>query len=162
LGATLYAVLTGKAPFEGNDVGALLQRVQRGEFRPPRQVVHKVPAALEAVCLKAMALQPAERYASAEALAAEDERRLADQPVPADREPWGVRAGRWLRRHRLKVTAAFAALTVAGVSLAVATVLLTAANQRADANRVKAERASERTADVLDAMVSEVTGKSLA
>jgi hypothetical protein len=55
----LYCLLTGKAPFEGGDV---LQRVQRGEFAPPRQVKREVPAALEAICLKAMALRSEDRH----------------------------------------------------------------------------------------------------
>src|SRR5207302_11401630 len=38
LGATLYCLLTGQPPFESGDVGEMLQRVQRGDFPPPRQV----------------------------------------------------------------------------------------------------------------------------
>ena len=57
LGATLYCLLTGKTPFEGSNVMAILVRVQSGDFPPPRQVKGDVPAALEAVCLKAMTLR---------------------------------------------------------------------------------------------------------
>ena len=39
--------------------------MQRGEFPPPRQLDPSIDRALEAVCLKAMALQPEDRYASA-------------------------------------------------------------------------------------------------
>src|SRR5262249_47719872 len=56
LGATLYALLTGRPPFEGSP-GAVLEQVQRGTFPRPRQRKASVPPALEAVCLKAMALQ---------------------------------------------------------------------------------------------------------
>jgi tetratricopeptide (TPR) repeat protein/tRNA A-37 threonylcarbamoyl transferase component Bud32 len=130
LGATLYCLLTGKPPVEGGDVGAILQRVQKGEFPPPRKVKREVPAALEAVCLKALALRPQDRYGSATELAAEIEHWLADEPVLAYREPWTVRMGRWVRRHRTAVTAAVAALLVALVGLVTATVLLGAANDR--------------------------------
>src|SRR5262249_44757259 len=58
LGATLYALLTGRPPFSG-DVGDILTRVGRGEFLPPRRANPDVPAALDAVCRKAMALKPA-------------------------------------------------------------------------------------------------------
>jgi serine/threonine protein kinase len=54
LGATLYCLLTGKAPFAG-DVGEVLRKVQRGDFPPPRQLDPSIDKALEAVCLKAMA-----------------------------------------------------------------------------------------------------------
>jgi serine/threonine-protein kinase len=115
LGATLYCLLTGRAPFERGDVGAVLRKVQQGDFPPPRQVKRDVPAALEAVCLRAMALRPAERYGSARALADDIEHWLADEPVAAYREPWRVRCGRWVRRHKPLVAAAAAALLVAVV-----------------------------------------------
>ena len=81
LGATLYCLLTGKTPFEGDDVGAVLAKVQRGDFQPPSQVNGEVPATLEAICLKAMAVTPEDRYASALALADAIERWLADEPL---------------------------------------------------------------------------------
>jgi serine/threonine protein kinase len=57
LGATLYCLLTGQPPFTNSDVGALLGQVQRGEFAPPRERKEHIPRPLEAICLKAMALQ---------------------------------------------------------------------------------------------------------
>ena len=57
LGATLYCLLTGKPPFEGDDIGEILRKVQRGEFPPPRQLDPSIDTALEAVCLKAMAIE---------------------------------------------------------------------------------------------------------
>jgi serine/threonine-protein kinase len=103
LGATLYCLLTGRAPFTRADLGAVLPKVQRGEFPPPRQVKGNVPPALEAICLKAMALRPAERYASPQALADDLEHWLADEPVCAYREPLLARLGRWRRQHRVLV-----------------------------------------------------------
>jgi tetratricopeptide (TPR) repeat protein len=113
LGATLYQLLTGRPPFAREDVGALLHQVQRGEFAPPRQVQSSIPPALEAICLKAMALRPEERYASPQALADDLEHWLADEPVRAYREPLGARLGRWRRRHRPLVAGVSAAALVA-------------------------------------------------
>src|SRR5262249_7309508 len=45
LGATLYALLTGRAPFHGADEGQILQAVQRGSFPPPRRLNPSVPLA---------------------------------------------------------------------------------------------------------------------
>ena len=88
LGATLYCLLTGKPPFKGDDLGVILQAVGKGDFPRPRQLKPAIDPALEAVCSKAMALSPADRYASARALAGDVDRWLADQPVTAYPEPW--------------------------------------------------------------------------
>jgi WD40 repeat protein/tRNA A-37 threonylcarbamoyl transferase component Bud32 len=130
LGATLYHLLTGRAPFVDRDVGAVLRGVQAGDFPPPRRVVLGVPRALEAVCLKAMAADPPARYGSAKELAGEVERWLADEPVSAYREPWSARAWRWVRRHRTGAIAAASAVLVGLVGLA-AVAAVTAAKNRA-------------------------------
>src|SRR5206468_2621450 len=97
LGATLYCLLTGKAPFAAGPVETTLRQVQRGEFPPVRQVKPDVPAALAAVCHKAMALRPENRYASALMLASDLEHWLADEPVTAYPEPL---RGRWRPARR--------------------------------------------------------------
>ena len=117
LGATLYCLLTGKPPFEGDDVGEILRKVQRGDFVPPRQLEPSLDAALEAVCLKAMANQPGDRYPSCRALADDVERWMADEPVSAWAEPWTRKLLRWLTRHRTGVTGAAAAVLAGVVGL---------------------------------------------
>jgi serine/threonine protein kinase len=64
LGATLYTLLTGESPFQERHGVEMLSKVQRGEFLPPRQRKRDTPRALEAICLKAMARRPEERYSS--------------------------------------------------------------------------------------------------
>ena len=86
LGATLYSLLTGKAPIDGADVQDILRHVRRGDFPRPRQVDPDIPRGLEAICLKAMAVESADRYSSPRALADDIERWLADEPVAAWRE----------------------------------------------------------------------------
>jgi serine/threonine protein kinase len=87
LGATLYCALTGKPPFEGDDVGAILRGVQEGRFPRPRQLDPSLDPALEAVCLKAMATKAENRYATPKALADVLERWMANEPVSAWSEP---------------------------------------------------------------------------
>jgi eukaryotic-like serine/threonine-protein kinase len=118
LGATLYYLLTGKPPQEGNDIGELLRRVQSGELVRPRQLDPSIDTALEAICLKSMATRSDERYSSCRALADDVERWMADEPVTAWTEPWTRTLSRWLTRHRVGVTAAAAAGLVALASLA--------------------------------------------
>jgi serine/threonine protein kinase len=100
LGATLYTVLTGQSPFQGDRLDDVLDRVQRGDFPPPARANPAVPLALDAICRKAMALRPAQRYASVQELAEDLEHWLADEPVTAHAESWLARAGRWGRRHK--------------------------------------------------------------
>jgi serine/threonine protein kinase/tetratricopeptide (TPR) repeat protein len=118
LGATLYCLLTGRPPFGGGDVGAVLAAVQRGDFPSPRSVDPSIDPALEAVCLKAMATAPEGRYATPRALADDVDRWMADEPVSARPEPLSERARRWLRRRRTAVTATAAALVAATLGLA--------------------------------------------
>ncbi len=100
LGAVLYELLTGRRPVQGRDAADVLAKVRRGDFPPPRHGRPDVPRALEAVCLRALALRPEDRYAGARDLADEVEHWLADEPVRALREPAHVRLRRWARRHR--------------------------------------------------------------
>ena len=118
LGATLYCLLTGRAPMEGLDIPSALRAVRKGEFPPPRKIAPKTPRPLEAACLKAMALEPKDRYASPRALADDLERWMADEPVSAYPEPWTTRARRWVGRNRTAVVAAASVLIVATVALA--------------------------------------------
>ena len=117
LGATLSCLLTGKPPFEGEDIGVILRAVQEGQFGRPSQHDSKLDKALEAVCLKAMATSLQDRYATPKALADDLDRWMADEPVTAWREPFSRRAGRWARRNRTAVTAAAVALLAGVVGL---------------------------------------------
>jgi eukaryotic-like serine/threonine-protein kinase len=136
LGATLYCLLTGKPPIEG-DVANVIRAAQRGDFRPPHQVNPSIDRGLEAVCLKAMALKAPDRYATPSALADDIERWMADEPVSAWREPFAHQARRWMRRRRTTITAASAAVLVALIGLSGILLVqshansdLSAANQR--------------------------------
>ncbi len=151
LGATLYCLLTGKPPFEGDDLGVVLQQVQKGACPRPRQVDPAIDPALEAVCLKAMAVGAADRYASPRALAGDVDRWLADEPVTAYPEPLVRRARRWAKRNRTLVASAAATLVMAAVGLGVVSAVQTKArNDLAAKNialyreRLRARRTSPR------------------
>ena len=118
LGAVLYTLLTGRPPLDGDNWPEMQQKIQRGDFPLPHTVKPDAPRALEAVCLKAMSLNPDDRYPSARALANEVERWLADEPVKAYAEPMMVRASRWARRNKFLVTSTIAAM-VTLIALAV-------------------------------------------
>ncbi len=137
LGATLYCLLTGKPPFEGEDIGVILRHVEEGQFPRPSQHDPGLDDALEAVCLKAMATEPADRYPTPKALADDLERWMADEPVTAWREPVMRRVRRWARRNRTVVTAAGAAVLVALVGTAAVLAVQTRANADLRASNVE-------------------------
>ncbi len=144
LGATLYCLLTGKPPFEGDDVGAILRAVQNGEFPRASLLDPSLDKALEAVCQKAMATVPEDRYRTPQALADDLDRWMAGEPVSAWHEPLVRRARRWARRNRTAVTTA--AVAVVALLLGTATVLAvqTQANGRLTAANTELAAAKER------------------
>jgi serine/threonine protein kinase/lipopolysaccharide biosynthesis regulator YciM len=137
LGATLYHLLTGHAPCEADQVGAIYQQILAGAIPRPRSLNPRLAPALEAVCLKALALQPSQRYESAEALKADLERWLAEEPVSAYAEPWLARLRRWTRRHQRLVTGATAAGLVAAAALVAITAVISISNRRLEATNQK-------------------------
>ncbi|MHB8866272.1 MAG: serine/threonine-protein kinase [Pirellulaceae bacterium] len=77
LGVILYELLTGQRPFHGAPQ-QLLRSIRRREPVPPRWRRGRIPRPLEAICLKAMAKRPSDRFASAGELAEECERFVAE------------------------------------------------------------------------------------
>ena len=147
LGATLYVLLTGKSPFQG-EVATVLQKVEAGDFAPPIQVQPHTPPALNAVVLKAMAKDAKDRYATATELGQEIERILADEPVAAYREPFAARAKRWARKHPGTVAGLAAALIVGTIGLGTGLYFVNEEkNEKELARKNEVERAEgERTA----------------
>lgn len=86
----ILAAQTGKASAVAGD--AVTQRALRGD--------------IDTIMAKALALRPADRYASAEALAQDIERHLAAMPILARPASLGYRLGRLFKRHGLALTAA--------------------------------------------------------
>src|SRR5262245_31941493 len=118
LGATLYELLTLEPVFGGSDRQELLRQIAFEEPRRPRRVNKAIPAELETVLLKALEKNPADRYQTAQELADDLGRFLADEPVRAKRpSPW-QRAKKWARRHRAVVRTAAAGLLLALAVLA--------------------------------------------
>jgi serine/threonine-protein kinase len=119
LGAILFALLTGHAPIESDDLGEVIRRAERGEIPAPRSLDPAIPKPLEAICQKAMAVNPEDRYASVRALAEDVTKWLNDEAVTVYREPPLSRLARWLRRnsHLAVIAAVFTITALVALSI---------------------------------------------
>jgi eukaryotic-like serine/threonine-protein kinase len=139
LGATLYELLAGRPPFEHDSLAQLLAQIIHDEPEAPRSLVPGLPVDLETIALQCLAKDPAQRYASARALADDLGRYLAGEPILGRRpSPW-QRLRRGARRHR-------AVVAVAGVALVVVLAAGAIAGRSWLAARAEAARAASRTA----------------
>lgn len=104
LGAILFTILTNEPPTvrELNETPMeTLHRIAGGHIRRVRDVRPRASKAIDAICAKAMAARPSDRYASAKDLCLDVTCWQADQPVSVYPEPWTARARRWIARHPL-------------------------------------------------------------
>jgi WD40 repeat protein len=144
LGALLYYVLCGAAPYDGKTADAVIAQVLSG---PPRSLAERqagIPRDLLAIVDKAMAREPADRYADAGALADDLGRFYRGQLVAAHRYTTAELVRRWLRRHRAVVSvvaaAAVAVLIIAFIAVSRISSSAAIADQRDhDARRISAE-----------------------
>ncbi len=115
LGATLYELLTLRPAIEGKDREEILRKIAFDEPLLPRSYDRTIPADLETIICKAMAKEPAERYATAQELAEDLRRFQSHKPIRARPLRRWTRMWRWCRRNPF-----LAALTGLSAGLALA------------------------------------------
>ncbi len=99
LGAILYQMLTGRAPFVASRPFDVIRQVLEDEPVPPKKLVPTVPAELETICLKAMHKDAARRYADCRELADDLARFMDGRPILARPVSQAERLVRWCRRN---------------------------------------------------------------
>ncbi len=99
LGAILYTVLSGRPPFHAASALEVLRQVQYDEPMPLRRLQSRLPKDLETICLKCLRKDPADRYASADLLAADLNRFLLNVPITARPIQPVERLRLWTRRN---------------------------------------------------------------
>jgi hypothetical protein len=99
LGAILYELLTGRPPFEAATALETLALVKETDPVPLSRFQLGLPRDLETICLTCLEKNPAERYATAEALADDLSRYLSHEPIRARPASAWERARKWARRR---------------------------------------------------------------
>jgi WD40 repeat protein/serine/threonine protein kinase len=99
LGAIMYELLSGRAPFRAETPLATMRKVMEEAPIAPHQLYKFADRDLETICLKCMEKEPERRYGSAEALADDLDRWLGHEPIHA--RPIGnlARLQKWTRRN---------------------------------------------------------------
>jgi tRNA A-37 threonylcarbamoyl transferase component Bud32 len=112
IGAILFELLTGRAPFQGSTPLSTLREVMESEPTGPRRLNPDVPIDLETICLKCLEKSRTARYHSARELADDLGRFLAGEPIVARRASVIRKVVSWSRRHPGVLAAAGAVLVV--------------------------------------------------
>jgi len=164
LGAILYHLLTARPPFQGESLPAIVTAVLNREPIFPRLLNPSVPRDLETISLKCLEKEPGRRYATAEELANELSRFLADIPIHA--RPIGptARLWRWCRRKPAIATLAATVLVlilVVVLGAPVAIFRIDRARLDAERSRVEADRARVETERNLYAADMQLASESL-
>jgi non-specific serine/threonine protein kinase/serine/threonine-protein kinase len=122
LGVVLYELLTGKRPFggPGDTAGQVQRAVCEVEPPAPSAAAPRLSADLDNIVLKAIEKQPAQRYISVDAFAADIVRYLDGRPVEARNAGIVYRAAKFLRRNRILTAVVTAAIMGILLGLAVA------------------------------------------
>jgi len=149
LGAVLYVILTGRAPYGGTSKEEVRSRVMSEAPAPVAVANPSAPNALVAICTMAMARGPTARYYSADELATDVRRWLADEPVIAFKERWPARLARWARRRRTTVVAAAVLLLTTAVATSIAALLVWNEQRRTEVARKQASDNADTALNVV-------------
>jgi serine/threonine-protein kinase len=171
LGAILYELLTGRPPFEAAtpletmrkvveeeplppsqftiDDLRLTSRTGRARVNPKSKIANPIDRDLETICLKCLEKDPAQRYASAEALAEDLEHWLRHEPIHARPSTAWEHAVKWARRRPAQ--AALVGVSIGAALVLIAVLLVAGAKVAAQRNRaVEQERITHTNLYVTD------------
>jgi serine/threonine-protein kinase len=137
LGAILYALLTGRAPFCGDSPVETLEQVRERAPEPPSKRNPRVQRDLEIIVLKCLEKDPARRYSSAQALAEDLRRYLFGESITARSVGGPTRVWMWCKRNPALARLGLALVLVASIAVisGVAAVVIEHSRQREAASR---------------------------
>jgi WD40 repeat protein len=143
LGAILYELLTARPPFVGTSIIETLRLSSEQTPERPSSLAQNIPRDLETICLKCLQREPAARYPSAAALAADLENWLDGRPIHARPVSSGEQLWRWAKRNPLPAALAASVAILVAATAVVATVSAVRID-KARARAVAAEEIAKR------------------
>ena len=144
LGLTLYEMLSLRPAYDSTDRLRLIEQIKADEPARLRSLESGIPRDLETIVLKAIARHPDRRYSTADSMAEDLRRYLADEPILARRTSAVERCQRWARRHPMAV--ALSGMLAAVLALAIVGSLLAASRFATLAELERRSASSERAA----------------
>jgi tetratricopeptide (TPR) repeat protein/tRNA A-37 threonylcarbamoyl transferase component Bud32 len=152
LGAILYELLTGRAPFVGTSMLETLDQVRNQDPVPPSRLQPNVPHDLETICLKCLQKEPGKRYESCVALGEDLHRFVAGEPIrarPIGHAEW---LWRWCRRNpRVAVLSGVVAVLLGLVAASAIAIGLRLSREReavAETRKVAGERLDQAATSI--------------
>ncbi|MFM7130260.1 MAG: serine/threonine protein kinase, partial [bacterium] len=161
LGVAFYQILTGKLPcrpMDDEDRVSQDRRMKTADYIPPRQLDPAVSKVLSAICMKALAPDPKNRYVSARDFAEDLERWQADEPVSAYAENLRERATRWAKRNRTLVSVIGSSLALITVFSSVMAGVLSQKNSELARKNVMIERREKLAIEAVKEYADAVSG----
>jgi serine/threonine-protein kinase len=148
VGATLYELLAGRPPFDGDSVMTVVLAVLNDEPTRVRSLAPQVPQDLETIVAKCLNKDRVERYDSARALADDLDRYVAGEPILGRTEGLARRLRRQAKKHRALVVTAVLALGAASVAGGLALRARSVAREQAAALEIEAQTGRELGQDI--------------
>jgi hypothetical protein len=152
LGVMLHEALTGTELFTGT-LQEVFAKVLRSDPSAPSTVVRSVPRDLDLICLKCLAQEPHERYATAKEVADDLDRLVRGEPISVRRPGPLERAARWVKRNKVvsgAAVAVFLALTSVAWAMYEGEKQTRAEQQKTLAERDRVIEEKKRTAAALE------------
>lgn len=159
LGATLYAMLTGRPPFRAESTAATLLQVIENEPVAPRLLNSDIDRDLESICLKCLEKEPSRRYASAAELAVDLARYQRGETVMARPIGRPAKLWRWCRRQPLLAGLSAAVLVALLLGSGVSSYFALAAAERAEQAEEALARETDARQQLQTSLAAEQTAK---
>lgn len=161
LGVTLYELLTLSPAFAAPSESEVRARILAGRFAPPARINRALSREVQAICLTAMAADPARRYASAAELARDIDHALAGRPVAARPAGVGYRVYKWVARHPAAALALALFLILLGGVPTLYAVQNRLALQRLQAKQARVDLWFDGATRAVDTMLTRVGDEAL-